>query len=135
MKGDIQNRGDIKKLVTTFYEKLLKDKEFEHLFLEVAELDILEHMDIIVDFWESVLFQAGKYKRDLVDFHLNLNQKYNYGLKEKHFHNWLDVFNASVDELFEGEKAKGAKDRALSLATIIKMKIDHLERIRLELNN
>ena len=135
MKSDIQNRKDIKKLVSAFYEKLLQDEEFKHIFLEVAKIDILEHLDIIVDFWKSVLFQAGKYKRNLVDIHLDLNQKYNYGLNEKHFNDWLALFNTTVDELFEGEKAKGAKDRALSIATIIKMKIDNLEQMRLEFNN
>lgn len=135
IKKDIQNRKDIRKLVSIFYEKLLKDEEFEHIFLEVAQIDVLAHLDIIVDFWESVLFQAGKYKRNLLEIHLDLNQQYNYGLNERHFNNWLAIFNTTVDELFEGEKAKDAKDRALSIATIIKMKIDNLEKMRLEINN
>ena len=134
-KNDIQNRADIRKLVTTFHEKLLKEEEFRHLFLEIAEIDVLAHIDVLVDFWESVLFQAGKYKRDLVETHLDLNQKYHFGLNEKHFNDWLEIFNSTVDELFAGEKAKGAKDRALSIATIIKMNIDNLERQRLEFNN
>ncbi len=135
MQDDIQNRKDIRKLVSAFYEKLLKDEEFKHIFLDIAQIDVLTHLDIIVDFWESVLFQVGKYKRNLVDIHLDLNQKYHYRLNEEHFNNWLALFNSTVDELFEGEKAKGAKDRALSIATIIKMKMDHLEQMRKELNN
>ena len=133
IKNDIKNRNDIRKLVTAFYEKLLKDEEFKHIFLEVAQIDILEHLDIIVDFWESVLFQAGKYKRNALEIHLDLHQKYR--LQEKHFNKWLETFNQSIDELFEGQKAKDAKDRALSIATIIKMKIDNLEKMRLEINN
>ena len=135
MKGDIQNRKDIRKLVSVFYEKLLQDEVFKHIFLEVAQIEFLEHLDIIVDFWESVIFQAGKYKRDLVEAHLNLNQQFNYGLNEEHFNNWLELFNSTIDEHFAGEKAKGIKDRALSIATIIKMKIDLLEQSRLEFNN
>ncbi|MEM8528522.1 MAG: group III truncated hemoglobin [Bacteroidota bacterium] len=135
MKNDIQSRSDIQKLVTVFYEKLLQEEEFKSIFLEVAKIDVLVHLDIIIDFWESVLFQAGKYKRNLLEAHLNLNQKYNYGLTAQHFTDWLAIFNATVDELFEGDKAKGAKDRALSIATIIKLKIDYLEQQRLELNN
>lgn len=135
MKSDIQNRADIKKMVTAFYEMLLRDEEFKHIFLEVAKIDALEHIDIIIDFWESVLFQTGKYKRDLVDIHINLNQKYDYGLNVKHFNNWLKIFNSVVDDLFEGEKAKGVKNRAFSIAAIIKIKIDNLEQMRLEFNN
>lgn len=134
-KKDIENRKDIRTLVSTFHKELLKDPEFEHIFNEVAQIDILDHLDIMVDFWESVLFQAGKYKRDLLEIHVELNQKYNYGLKKAHFNKWLAVFNNTVDNLFEGKTAKGAKDRALSIASIIKMKIDDLEKMRMEINN
>ena len=133
MLKDIQDRADITKLAHTFYERLLKEEEFRHLFLEVAELDILAHFEIIIDFWESVLFQAGKYKRNTLQKHLDLHM--DYRLTNEHFNRWLAIFNATVDELFEGAIAKGAKDRALSIATIIKMKIDDLENRRLALNN
>ncbi len=133
MKTDIQDRADIKRLVHTFYEQLLKDETFKHLFLEVAQIDVLEHLDIIVDFWESVLFQAGKYKRDTLQKHLDLHMTHR--LTNEHFNSWLAIFNNVVDELFSGEKAKGAKDRALSIATIIKMKIDDLDNRRLAINN
>ncbi len=135
MKGDIEDRKDIRKLVSAFYKKLTDDAEFEHLFLEVAQIDVLKHLDTMVDFWESALFQVGKYKRDLVEIHLDLNQKYHYGLNHDHFNKWLDTFNSTVDELFEGKRARGIKDRAYTIATIIKMKIDNLEKRRLEINN
>ena len=133
MKRDIQDRADIQKMVTHFYEKLLQEEEFKHLFLEVAKIEVLEHLDIIIDFWESVLFKAGKYKRNTLEVHLDLNQMYR--LQESHFNQWLAIFNKNMDELFEGTIAKTAKDRALSIATIIKMKIDNLEQMRLEFNN
>lgn len=133
MKTDIRDRADIKQLVHTFYERLLKEETFNHLFLEVAQIDILEHLDIIIDFWESVLFQAGKYKRDTLQKHLDLHMTHQ--LTNEHFNNWLAIFNQVVDELYSGEKAKGVKDRALSIATIIKMKIDDLDHRRLAINN
>ena len=133
MRRDIKNRADIHKLVHAFYDRLLKEESFKHLFFEVADIDVLEHLDIIVDFWESVLFQAGKYKRDVLQKHLDLHML--HPLTEKHFNQWLSLFNETVDEHFSGEKAKGAKDRALSIATIIRMKIIDLENRRLALNN
>ena len=135
MKRDIQDRADIQQLVATFYEELLKDEEFKHLFLEVAEVDILEHIDILVDFWESILFQVGKYKRNLLEAHLEVHQQYHYGLTDQHFKDWLSVFNATVDDLFEGEKAEAAKQRALSIAGIIKAKINQMDQWRLGMNN
>ena len=133
MKTDIENRTDIRQLIHKFYEHLLKDDAFRHIFLEVAAIDILPHLDIIIDFWESVLFQAGKYKGDTVQKHLDLHM--DHRLTQEDFIRWLALFNQTVDDLFAGEKASGAKDRALSIATIIKLKIDDLENRRLALNN
>ncbi len=133
MKSDIQNRADIKKLVTVFYEKLLVIEEFRYFFLEIAKIDVLAHLETMMDFWESVLFQAGKYNHNTLEVHLKLHQQ--CGIKDHHFTQWLETFNTTVDEFFEGEKAKGAKERALSIAMMIKMKIDDHERRRLEFNN
>jgi hemoglobin len=133
IKKDIQTRSDIKKLVSTFYEKLLKDKEFSHIFLEVAKIDVLEHLDIMIDFWESVLFQVGKYKGDTMETHLDLHQQHR--LEASHFKKWLKIFNETIDELFEGEKATQAKERARTIAAIIKVKINNLDKLRLEFNN
>lgn len=133
MKSDITNRADIQLLVNTFYEKLLEDPLVKHFFLEVAQIQLVDHLPILYDFWESVLFQVGKYKNNTLEMHLELHQL--SPLKKEHFDRWLALFYETTDELFEGEKAKQAKDRALSIATIIKMKIDHLEKLRLEFGN
>ena len=53
--------------------------------------------------------------------HLNINDK--YPLNKEHFDRWISYFNLSVDELFEGPKASYAKERALSVATIMQIKI------------
>lgn len=135
MKKDIETRDDLRKLATTFYEQLLKDETFNHIFLEVAQIDVLKHIDVFVDFWESALFQAGKYKGDLLSKHLEVHQAYHYGLTADHFKQWLNTFNATVNDLFEGEKAEAAKQRALSIAGIIKAKINYLDQLRLEVNN
>ncbi|MBX2877242.1 MAG: group III truncated hemoglobin [Saprospiraceae bacterium] len=133
MKNDIRDRADIRKLVTSFYEQLLREEDFKHIFLEVAEVDVLDHIDKLIDFWESTLFQAGKYKGDTVEVHLDLN--HTFKLNATHFSRWLEIFNQTVNDLFAGEIAKQAKQKALTLATIIRLKIDDLEQRRLELNN
>ena len=123
MNSDISSREDIKKLVNRFYERMLGDDELGPIFQDTK---LTEHLPILYDFWESVLFRAGKYKRNTMEKHLDLHQR--YPLKKKHFDQWLALFNQTVDDLFQGEKAKEAKERALSIATIIKLKIDQLEK-------
>lgn len=133
MRPDIQSRLDIEKLVKVFYEKILDDALLAPLFLKVANIDLSKHLPIQYDFWESVLFQVGKYKRDTLAAHLELHQLHR--LNAAHFDQWLALFNETVDDFFEGEKATQAKERALTIAAFIKAKIKHFDRKRLELNN
>ena len=124
MKKDIANREDLLKLVTLFYNKLLSDKSISYLFTDVAKIDLPHHLDILVDFWDSVLFQHDVYRKNAMQPHLILHSK--SPLQKRHFEIWLRYFNESVDELFEGEKAFLAKERALSIATVMRIKISQM---------
>ncbi len=59
--------------------------------------------------------------------HMVLHQK--SPLQKHHFETWLSYFNEPVDELFEGEKASLAKERALIIATVMQIKIKQLSWI------
>jgi len=124
MKKDIENREDLHKLLTSFYNRLLADKSISYLFTDVAQIDLPHHLDILVNFWDSVLFQNDVYRKNAMQPHLILNQK--SPLQKHHFETWLRYFNQTVDELFEGEKAFLAKERALSIATVMQIKISQL---------
>jgi hemoglobin len=41
----------------------------------------------------------------------------------KDFHQWIKLFNESVDELFSGEKADLIKLKASNIATVMQMQI------------
>jgi len=41
----------------------------------------------------------------------------------EHFNVWLKLFTSTVNELFEGEKAELAKQRAISIATVMQTKL------------
>ena len=124
MKNDIQNREDLLQLVTLFYEKLLADDTISYLFTDVAKIDLGHHLPVLVDFWDNILFQSDTYRKNAMQPHLDLH--YQSPLKKEHFITWLDYFKASVDELFDGEKAFQAKERATSIATIMQIKISQL---------
>jgi hemoglobin len=107
-----------------FYDKLLVDDVVGYLFTEVIELNLEEHFPRLVDFWEVQLLGAGKYDGNPMKIHLDLHHK--EALTKAHFERWLDHFNSTVDELFEGPKAHLAKERALSIATVMQIKIAQL---------
>ena len=125
MKKDISNRDDILKLLTSFYSKLLADSSISYLFTDVAKIDFNHHLEILVNFWDSILFQSDTYRKNAMQPHLVLHQK--SPLQKHHFETWLRYFNETVDELFEGEKAFLAKERALSIATVMQIKISQLK--------
>lgn len=124
MKKDITDREDLLTLLDTFYTRLLADKSISYLFTEVARIDLHHHLGILVDFWDSLLFQSDTYRKNAMHPHMILHQK--SPLQKHHFETWLGYFNATVDELFEGEKASLAKERALSIATVMQIKISQL---------
>ena len=122
MLKDIQNRKDIYKIIDEFYIKLLKDDVVQHFFEEIIQKNHLQqHLDTITDFWNGILFNATDYQRNAMQPHLDLNQTIPF--KKEHFKRWLQLFITSVDDNFKGQKAEMAKTRALSIATIMEIKM------------
>ena len=121
MKKDIESREDVFLLVKRFYELLLGDDSISYLFTDVAKINLDHHLPVLVNFWDSILFQSDTYHKNAMQPHLVLNQK--SPLTKQHFETWLRYFNETVDELFEGEKAFLAKERALSIATVMRIKL------------
>ena len=58
MKSDIKTRDDIFLLVKIFYKKLLSDETISYIFIYVAKIDLDQHLPILVDFWDMVLFDS-----------------------------------------------------------------------------
>ncbi|MCJ8165216.1 group III truncated hemoglobin [Pontibacter sp. E15-1] len=121
MKQDIQNREDIRRLLDTFYTRLLADELIGHFFTRVVKLDWEVHMPVMYDFWETVLFGEMKYKGNPMLKHIELNGM--EALKPEHFERWLAHWQATVSENFSGPKADEAVQRAGQVATLMQFKI------------
>ncbi len=122
MLKDIQNREDIFLIMNEFYLKLLKDKLVKHFFDDIIQQNHLqEHLETITDFWNGILFNDLAYKNNAMQPHLILNKTKPF--KKDHFKTWLLHFSTAVDENFKGEKAEMAKTRALSIATVMEIRM------------
>jgi hemoglobin len=121
---DITSREDILLLVRSFYQKLLSDPTISYIFTDVAKIDLEAHLPILVDFWDMVLFQSNTYQKNALQLHMHLHKRSPF--KAEHFNTWLNYFNQTVDELFEGDIALLAKQRAKSIATIMQIKVAQL---------
>ena len=93
-KKDIEDRKDVQTLIDAFYGKMRVDDTIGYIFNEVARVD-----------W----------------VHRLLNQQ--IPLKREHFERWKKLFLETIGEHFEGEKAELARQRAVSIATMIQIKI------------
>lgn len=120
---DIENNDDLYLLVDAFYKKLLSDSSISYIFTEVVKIKLEEHLPILVTFWSQSLFNTGGYFKNLTNIHLDINAK-EY-LSPELFIIWLNHFNNSVDEKFSGSNAEKIKTQALSIATVMQIKIQN----------
>jgi hemoglobin len=121
VKADIQNREDLVLLLTSFYEKVFRDELIGHFFTEVMHVNLETHIPRIADFWETVLLGGRNYKDNAIAPHMKINQL--SPIEEQHFKRWLSLFHETIDEMFQGDIAELAKQRAVSVATVMRIKI------------
>ncbi len=116
---DIETREDLETLLTEFYTVATGDEKIGHHF---ADLNLVSHLPVIVDFWEKVLFGKPIYFGNPLSIHLQLNEK--SPLKFEHFERWFEIFSRTVDKLFTGETAENAKLRAKMIAHSLNQRIN-----------
>ena len=122
---DVQTREDLHLIMRNFYVKLLNEPEINFIFTDVAKIDLEPHLVDLVNFWEQILFNKGSYQKNVLQIHLDINSKLNF--TQTHFSIWLKYFNSSIDENFKGQNAENMKTRALSIATVMQIKMTNTQ--------
>lgn len=123
-KSDIESRADCDRLVRAFYEKAMVDEMIGFIFVDVAKLDLDEHLPKIAAFWETVLLGGQSYEGRPFAKHAALDSKTR--LRSAHFTRWLGLWKETVDELFEGEVADEAKRHADRVAAAFQSRLADL---------
>ena len=121
MKKDIETIEDIKFLIDHFYKQVIEDPLIGHIFTTSIKVNWEKHLPIMYSFWENILFYTGSYTGNPMQIHQRIHEVIH--LTDQHFERWLALFSLTVDNHFEGDKAELAKQRALSIATVMKLKI------------
>ncbi|KAA3440754.1 group III truncated hemoglobin [Rufibacter hautae] len=117
LKPDITTEEDIKRLVDAFYDHVNQDELLSPVFNEFARVDWEHHLPKMYEFWSTVLFGSMAYKGQPFPKHLALP------VDRTHFTRWIALFTQTVEELFAGEMAELAKQKATSIANIFQMKM------------
>ena len=118
-KKEIKSRSEVFELVNTFYARIRKDDFLGPIFNKMLATEEIwvEHLEKLTDFWETNLFAVMKFKGNPMAAHQKVDKAFNHSITQDHFYEWLKLWNSTVDSLFEGEKAKLAKERARRMST------------------
>ena len=118
--ADIETFKDIKSLVDAFYSSIREDEMLGPIFTDFANVDWVEHLPKLCEFWETVLFAVQGYKGDPIEAHVELHERLNrelhLDLQQHHFDHWVELFTHTVDDLFDGPVAEKAKRSAVRMA-------------------
>ncbi|WP_211217055.1 group III truncated hemoglobin [Agromyces italicus] len=118
---DLRGRDDLAALIEAFYLRAFADPFIGPIFTDVAKMDLAHHLPIMCDFWESVLFDAGTYRRNALGLHVALDA--NHPLTEAHFERWLVLWRQTVDDGFTGDVADRAKVQGERIAASIRRRL------------
>lgn len=120
-KQEITDHNSIVLLVDSFYAKARKDDLIGPVFNEVIGDHWDEHLPTMYKFWGDILLNKNEYEGNPMFVHKQLNAR--IPLQPQHFERWKKLFVETVRELFEGDKAALAEQRAVSIATVMQLKI------------
>ena len=115
--SEISTIEDIKILVDNFYNKVRIDNLLGPIFNGVVQNNWPVHLDKMYRFWQTVLLSEHTYYGSPFPPHAQLP------VDSKHFDRWIELFNETLDEHFQGEKADEAKWRARKMADMFQSKI------------
>jgi len=121
-KVDIDSREDIHSLVYTFYEKIKIEPTLGPIFIRAIQ-DWPTHIDHLTDFWQSQLLFNKRFRGNPAEAHVKVDTAENHTISPEHFGLWMNLWFATIDDLFEGEIAERAKRNARKMNTHLFLKI------------
>ena len=104
---DLDGRENIDAMVHGFYQRLLKDPVMAPVFLEVAGIDLQQHLPTICQYWYKMLLGEQDYQRHMMAKHLALDDR--EPLTGEHHERWLGHFMANLEGRFAGPMTDRAR--------------------------
>jgi hemoglobin len=104
---------EISNLVDRFYAKVRLDPQIGPIFNEAIE-SWPAHLELLKDFWSSVLLTTGRYKGNPLLAHFRLP------IEAQHFERWLELFTETANEVISVSYAAIVAQRAEQIAVNMK---------------
>jgi hemoglobin len=118
---DISTRADLEVLLRHFYGRAFADPILEPAFETLAVIGVDDHLPVMCDFWETVLFRTGTYRGSVAAVHRALHGS--HGFTTAHFDRWVELWASSIEELFDGDVAQRATREAASIARAMRRRL------------
>tara|TARA_R110002051_G_scaffold99857_1_gene170236 strand:+ start:43817 stop:44206 length:390 start_codon:yes stop_codon:yes gene_type:complete len=115
---ELENREDVGQLVRSFYAKVRVDEVLGPIFNGIIT-DWESHLELLTDFWDTQLFLKRKYYGNPIQAHNEVDEKMNHSTTPEHFGLWLNLWFQTIDELFVGDNAFIAKNRARQISSML----------------
>ncbi len=112
---DLTTPTQIHNLVTIFYREIVFDELLEPMFSEVAEVDWVNHIPKLIDYWCWILLGTDGYPGAVTRTHRHLHQM--QAIEPAHCDRWFTLWVACIDERWAGPYAEHAKRHAQTLMT------------------
>ena len=119
---DLDSRPRIELFVDLFYQRLLADEQLSPLFLDVARVDLEQHLPHIKDYWSKLLLGETGYRRHTMQIHRRLHDQ--RSLASTDFQRWLGHFCATLDAHYEGPYTEKARRIATAIAANMQKGLD-----------
>ncbi|EED32612.1 conserved hypothetical protein [gamma proteobacterium NOR5-3] len=115
MQGaDPRTPEQIDSFVDAFYERVLVDPVLAPLFLEVAQVDITEHLPRIKAYWRKMLLGESDYQRHMMRKHREVDARQPFA--DEHYERWLFLFEETLTKHPLGAQTERASELARRVA-------------------
>jgi hemoglobin len=109
-------RENIEIMVINFYRRVLQDDLVGPFFTAKLGDDMTNehwepHLKLLIDFWASIALNDASYRGNPFAPHMYLGE-----LSSEVFEQWLKLFYATLDEVYEPQAADQFKERSSIIA-------------------
>lgn len=110
---DLLTRTAIHDLVVEFYREVVLDEVLEPIFGEAAEVDWVQHIPKLIDYWCQILLGEGSPAGSVTAVHRHLHGI--EPIRAEHCDRWYLLWARCVDARWAGRTAEHAKAHAAAL--------------------
>jgi hemoglobin len=114
MLVDLDSPDRIHAFIDAFYARVLADPLLAPIFLDVAAVELAQHLPHIRAYWEKLILGREGYRRHTMNIHRALHARKALGPAE--FARWLALFEVTLDEGYAGVHAERARAIARAIA-------------------